>query len=83
MVLVKLRQNKTNQELGTLFGVTEKDIYNVFVTWVRFMSPVERNQSVAKERVSFYYLYNFGDNCNNTRVIVGATECPVQHPGFL
>jgi len=38
MVLIKLRQHKTNFELSRLFGISESDVYNVFCTWVRFMA---------------------------------------------
>lgn len=38
MVLVKLRKHYTNVELSRKFHITEADVYNIFCTWVRFMS---------------------------------------------
>jgi len=38
MVMIKLRQHKTNFELSRLFGISESDVYSVFCTWVRFMA---------------------------------------------
>lgn len=38
LVLMKLRQNKGNFELGELFNVHEADVYNMFITWIWFMS---------------------------------------------
>lgn len=38
LVLMKLRQRMCNYELALMFRIEEKEVYNIFVTWVRFMS---------------------------------------------
>lgn len=80
LVLMKLRQNKCNYELGIMFGITEKDVYNIFVTWIRFMSLQWREINLwpSKDLVKFYSPDNFFDKFPDTRVIVDGTECPVK-----
>lgn len=36
--LMKLRQKKTNFELREMFGLQEKQVYSIFVTWIQFMA---------------------------------------------
>ena len=38
LTLMKLRTNKTNFELARMFAITELDVCNIFVTWVKFIS---------------------------------------------
>ena len=38
LALMKLRTNKTNFELARMFAITELDVCNIFVTWVKFIS---------------------------------------------
>ena len=82
LVLMKLRQNKTILELGELFRVNERDVYNIFVTWIRFLSLQwgEINLWPDRELVTFYAPNDFVDKFPNTRVIVDGTECPIKQP---
>ena len=38
LTLVKCQTYKQNFELSRLFGISERDVYVIFVTWIRFMS---------------------------------------------
>jgi len=38
LTLIKLRTYTTNFELSCLFGISEAEVYIVFVTWDKFMS---------------------------------------------
>lgn len=65
LVLMKLRQRKCNYELALMFGIEEKVVYNIFVTWVRFMALQWREIDLwpSKYLVQFYspedFLINF------------------------
>ena len=37
LTLIKLRTHPTNKELGILFCLNEKQVSNVFITWINFM----------------------------------------------
>lgn len=82
LVLMKLRQNKGNFELGELFNVQETDVYNIFITWIRFMSLQwgEINLWPDRDLVKFYTPHDFADKFPDTRVIVDGTECPIKQP---
>ena len=82
LVLMKLRQRKTNFELAELFHVHEENVYNIFITWIRFMSLQwhEIDLWPDKKLVKFYAPHDFADKFPNTRVIVDGTECPIKQP---
>ena len=82
LVLVKLRRYSTNFELSRLFSISESDVYNIFCTWIRFMSVQWREVSIWPDRdmVRFYAPQDFKAKFPSTRVIVDGTECPVQKP---
>lgn len=82
LVFMKLRRSKTNFELGELFCVPEPDVYNIFITWIRFMSLQwgEINLWPDRNLVRFYAPHDFADKFPNTRVIVDGTECPINQP---
>ena len=37
LTLIILRQRKTYLELSKLFNITQKQVYNIFLTWIKFM----------------------------------------------
>ncbi|KAK4327339.1 hypothetical protein Pmani_002171 [Petrolisthes manimaculis] len=82
LVLMKLRQRKCNYELALMFGIEEKAVYNIFVTWVRFMALQWREIDLwpSKDLVHFYSPEDFFDKFPDTRVVLDGTECPVNKP---
>lgn len=82
LVLMKLRQRKCNYELAVMFGIEEKAVYNIFLTWIRFMSLQWREIDLwpSKDLVKFYSPEDFFDKFPDTRVIVDGTECPIKQP---
>ncbi|KAK3883415.1 hypothetical protein Pcinc_012249 [Petrolisthes cinctipes] len=82
LVLMKLRQRKCNYELALMFGIEEKAVYNIFVTWVRFMALQWREIDLwpSKDLVQFYSPEDFFDKFPDTRVVLDGTECPVKQP---
>lgn len=84
LVLIKLRQHKTNFELSKLFGVSEADVYNIFCTWIRFMSLQWSEIDIwpSRDLVTFFSPNDFRNKFPSTRVIVDGTECPVKKPAL-
>ena len=84
IVLIKLRKHYTNFELSRMFNVTEADVYNIFCTWVRFLSLQWREVSLwpNKDLIKFYAPAGFKKEFPSTRVIVDGTECPIKKPGL-
>lgn len=82
LVLMKLRQRKCNYELAFMFSVDERDIYNIFVTWIRFMALQWQEIDLwpSKDLVKFYSPEDFFDKFPDTRVILDGTECPIMQP---
>lgn len=84
MVLVKLRKNFTNSDLSEFFDISEADVYNVFCTWVRFISKQWRELQLwpTRDLIRFYAPSYFSMDFRNTRVIIDGTECPINKPKF-
>lgn len=84
LTLVKLRTHKTNYELSILFKVKELEVYNTFITWIRFMSLQWREINIWPEReiVNFHTPSDFKRRFPRTRAIFDATECPVKKPSL-
>lgn len=82
MVLVKLRKNYTNFDLSRFFNVSESDVYNVFCTFVRFMSLQWRELNFWPNRdlIHFYAPSGFKADFPKTRVIIDGTEIPTNKP---
>ena len=82
LVLMKLRRHMTNFELSRSFGISKADVYNIFCTWIRFMSLQWRELDTWCDRdlVRFYMPSGFKAEFSSTRVIIDGTECPVKKP---
>jgi len=82
LTLVKLRVHPPHQELSILFGISEKEVSSIFVTWVNFMylQWSELNWWPSRELVSYFMPSDFRAKYGNTRVIVDGTECPINKP---
>jgi hypothetical protein len=53
MTLVKLRTHPTNYELGIFFDIDERQVSNVFITWINFMWS-EISWWLSRQLVSFF-----------------------------
>ena len=82
LVLIKLRRHYSNFELSRLFAISEEDVYNLFCTWIRFMSLQWREYPlwVPRDLVRFFSPSGFKQDYPSTRVIIDGTECPVRKP---
>lgn len=65
-----------------LYKITLKEVYTIFITWIRFMSLQWNNLDlwIDRENVKAYLPIDFHDKYPETRVILDATECPIKKP---
>ncbi len=82
LTLIKLRLNKADQELAFLFGVSTHVVSQTFLTWLNFMyfTFKELNIWPEKEIVETFMPFDFKEKFPSTRVILDATEIPIQKP---
>ena len=82
LTLMKLRQAKDNQELALFFKISMSTVSSVFNTWVNFLyfQLQEIDFWPSREVVNEHMPKHFGELFKNTRVILDATEIPVQKP---
>ncbi|XP_062587873.1 uncharacterized protein LOC134249552 [Saccostrea cucullata] len=82
LVMMKLRQAKEDIELCYLFQVSESTVSNIIVTWINFMyfQFKELNIWPSRSVIDEYTPDDFFANFNKTRVILDATEVPINKP---
>ncbi|XP_061196585.1 uncharacterized protein LOC133204857 [Saccostrea echinata] len=82
LVLCKLRRHTTNFELSRLFGISEKNVSNIFSIWILFMNKQWREIDLWPSRhlVKYFCPSDFKIKFPNTRVIIDGTECPIKKP---
>ena len=82
MTLIKLRQYQPNFELSRDFKICETDVYNIVVTWIRFMSLQWREIDIwpCRDIVHFYSPADFKSKFPTTRVVVDGAEFPMKKP---
>ncbi len=82
LTLIKLRLARTNYEVSLMFHCGEREISNVFITWINFLYVhfKDINWWPTRDLVRFYSPTDFLSKFPTTRVIVDGTECPVSKP---
>lgn len=82
LTLIKLRQAKEGFELGCLFQISESTVSSIILTWVNFMYFQLKELNFWPERTTIdeYMPEDFGKKFGKTRVILDATETPIQKP---
>ena len=82
LTIIKCRTYKTNFELSRMFAVSETEVYNIFVTWIKFMSLQWREICIWPDRdiVRFFSPSDFKSKFPETRAIFDGTEFPVKKP---
>lgn len=82
LTLIKLRTHPPNVELAINFGINQKQVSNIFITWINFMyfQWKEVNWWPDQQTVKFYSPSGFKASFPNTRILLDGTECPVQKP---
>ena len=56
LTLMKLRQNRTNYELGPMFGISKTTVDNIWITWINFLARQFRDINFwpDRETVNFF-----------------------------
>ena len=82
LTLVKLRQNKEDEELAILFCLSAASVGRIFRTWLNFLyfQLKELDLWVDSEIVQQHMPTQFKKFFPETRVIVDATEIPIEKP---
>lgn len=82
MTIMKLRQAKDDKELSLLFGVSESTVSIIITTWINFLyhQLKEINIWPSKKATDENMPVDFKDKFPNTRVILDATEIPIEKP---
>ncbi|XP_062617077.1 uncharacterized protein LOC134278804 [Saccostrea cucullata] len=82
MVLMKLRQAKEDIELALFFGISESSISRIFNTWLNFIYFQLKELSLwpSRDVIQQFMPFDFGKKFPNTRVILDATELPINKP---
>ena len=82
LTLIKLRLHPPHQELSILFGINDKEVSCIFVTWINFiyLQWSEVNWWPSRELVSYFMPSDFQSKYPKTRLIVDGTECPINKP---
>lgn len=82
LVMMKLRQAKDDIELSYMFEVSESTVSNIIVTWINFMYFQLKELDIWPSRsvIDEYMPNDFFANFNKTRVILDATEIPINKP---
>lgn len=85
LTLMKLRQGKEDFELARIFDVSESTVGRVFSVWLNFMFYQLSEIDIWPERelVSLYMPRDFKRKFPKTRVILDATEIPIEKPSNL
>ncbi|XP_074643712.1 uncharacterized protein LOC141900631 [Tubulanus polymorphus] len=82
LTLTKLRLARPHYELSLMFGCSEKEVKNIFVTWINFLHLhfKEINWWPSRDIVKFYSPVDFRRKYPTTRVVIDGTECPIMKP---
>ena len=82
LTLVKLRQNKEDMTLTIDFGLSRKVVSKIFTQWVNFMylELSELDTALGRHTIDQYFPSNFKKLFPTTRIILDATEIPVERP---
>ena len=82
LTLMKLRQNKDDLELSFFFQIRPQQVSIIFTTWVNFLyyQLSEINIWPSSETVLSHMPSQFKHCFPTTRVILDATEVPIQKP---
>ena len=82
LTVMKLRRNRCNLELADDFGISEKDVTNIFVTWINFLyfHFKDPNCWPSRELVHYFAPTDFYRKFPSTRIIVDGVEMPLKKP---
>ncbi|KAE8750722.1 hypothetical protein FOCC_FOCC002699 [Frankliniella occidentalis] len=82
LTLWKLRKATSDTELGMHFGIHHTTASNIFISWVTFMANQWGKLDLwpSRDLIDYYMPEGFKRTYPSTRVIVDATEIPIEKP---
>ncbi|XP_046543594.1 uncharacterized protein LOC124253791 [Haliotis rubra] len=85
LTLMKLRQAKEDVELSLFFNISESTVSQVVITWINFLYFQLKEVKIwpSRETVDHHMPQDFGKKFGTTRVILDATENPIQKPSHV
>lgn len=85
LCLIKLRQNKEDVELSFFFEVSASTVSKIIITWINFLYFQLKEMDIwpSREIVNEYMPEEFKQKFPKTRVILDATETPIQKPSHV
>lgn len=80
LTLIRLREHKTYYELSLIFKTSEKQVMNIFITWIRFMRLQwgEIDQWPDKDLVNAFAPSDFSRKFPKVRLIIDGTEIEIK-----
>lgn len=84
ITLLILRRHYTYEYIAALCGTTIKEVYNIFTTWVRFISLQFRSVDlwIDRQKIKDNMPLDFFVKYPMTRLILDATEFPIKKPSL-
>ena len=82
LTLMKLRCAKEDIELSLLFNISESTVSRIIITWINFLFYQLQELDIwpSRELIDTYMPSDFKKKFPSTRVLLDATEFPVQKP---
>lgn len=82
LTLMKLRQDKEDFELSLFFQVSTSTVSRIVITWINFLyfQLKELNFWPSEDIIQDFMPSNFAEKFPSTRVILDATEIPIEKP---
>ncbi|XP_069119303.1 uncharacterized protein, partial [Argopecten irradians] len=82
LTMIKLRQGSEDFELSEKFNISETTVSKVIITWINFMYFQLKELPIwpARDTVTEHMPVDFKKKFQSTRVILDATEVPIQKP---
>lgn len=82
LTLMKLRQAKDDIELSFFFNISESTVSRIVTTWINFLYFQLKEITIwpSRELIDKYMPADFKHKFPSTRVILDATEIPIQKP---
>ncbi|XP_033762333.1 uncharacterized protein LOC117343891 [Pecten maximus] len=85
LTMIKLRQGSDDFELSEKFSVSETTVSKVVITWINFLYFQLKELPIwpTRDTVTEHMPIDFGKKFKSTRVILDATEVPIQKPSHV
>lgn len=82
LTLIRLRMNKPIWEIAMLFKLSEKEVSNIFITWINFLYFHFKDIDwwPSRDTVQYFSPKDFRRKFPTTRVIIDGTEVPLKKP---